>query len=448
MLQEFLNWDIGIVVGRRYMQKEFEKVFTEIFEPSYFGKLIVPKLSPVMFKNIPRFVEGIIQGKSKIFYKDNLWNLLYYFMGEMYSDHRDVAIFESKYLKFNKKTNEVWFDEEVLFSLIVLMKRQLVLRLGTLKDTGLKRWVKDEDYLGFLKSYRSVLKWDHLRKGIMHGRPTDVKYFRSQDEILQYLKGSVGKKKIQEVIEICKARSYGPWVRLKENSQEGLVKKAEALYNQIRNTVSERDFKKQRITKTKSVRYVLYLALLGTIQTRVNEPLSISSKKESRLFTYYYSFRNASAALGYFNLVDESFAPGIRCKSYVTKIMCKNFDLKKIEPILMNKIEKRFLEVEELQKREFASKFGYNAYEYLVARAKMKFLDNEVKYAMNRNKSIGCAIYKFGNKNGSLWKQRQYAMINHNKAKQSVFYYALLDFKVKWSDPRIYNWMMYEGRVA
>lgn len=429
------------------MQEQFDKVFTDLFGASYFGNLKVPKLQAFVFKNVQRFVDGI-SSDVKYFDSDKrqVWNIIHFFMGELYSDAKEQSVSSCRWFRFDKKAGTVWADEEVIFSLLVLVKQLVHKKLGTLKSTGFKDWLKDENYAGFLRQFRYHLSRKDLCAGIMRGRSPNVPYFRSQDDVLKFLSGPGGKKKVQLVIDICKARSPGGWIKKKEFTVEGLYKKAEDMYNEICKTLpSHKGPKKKRISKRKCLNYIQHLALMGTIQTRVNEPVSLSSAKESRFFTYYRVFRDAACRLGMLDLVDESFAPGIRCRSYMVKIMCK--PLKKVEPVLMNKIEKKFRQISQEEKRKFASGFGYNAYEYLSERSQLKFLEDEVKYAIKQNSKIGCAIGNFAAKNGKLWVHKKFQQINQNRSKREFFYYERIGFHAKWSDPRRYNWMMYE-RVA
>lgn len=423
--------------------KAYESIYHEFFTSARRDSPKVPAiLMRYVERNIKRFYEGFAFASTHvIFTHQNSWNITYTFLGELYSDLKEKNLKKTEWVKFTKGKNEIEIDydgSEIFYCLMLVWGRMLKKKVGTLDGFGFPKWFKEERYDLFEKDLRCIIRKEKNRKGIMYGRRPAVPFFKTQTDVIKFLKGRVNDKKILQVIDICTQMSPG-WTRQKgfRNLQE-----FNGSFEQMKDWLikSTGDLKKKRITEGTIKKYLMYLGLMGTIQTRVDRPLEINAAKEMILFPFYKVLRNASMSLGYLGAFDTTFCPNVRSKSFIIKIMCRAPKVDK-NKILLNTIEIKYWEIVDLrEKREYASSLSYQSHEYLRDRCILfqKGLDQD--HLLSKNRKLQYIAREFGHKHGKNWVNEKWREFNINARVRQNFHVHKTEFNAKYSTARVYFW--------
>lgn len=435
------------------MYIEFCKIYQDQFSGAYFGKLKNPKISTAYIKKgIENFVNGFLMSADRKYTKEFLWNPSYFFLGDLYSDLMNDGLCELEWIKFSKDTNTIKIDSEVFFAVMMLLRSKLLEKVTSLKGTGLPDWFKNELYDKFLRDLNVIISRDDLRAMIMRGRTKTCAYFSKDDEIFTFLKGSINDEKIAEVIDICKKRNPG-WQKRKgfrtvQEFKQSVVKFLDTIKSSslnMRNSVKDR-----RITKKKATRFLMYLALMSTIQTRINQPVSMHSAKEAQFFTYYEPLRAAATKLGWLEMFDSTYCPGVRTRTFIVKIMCRPVRAS-LDELPINKIERKYLDFAEEnpgQEDQFAVQFSYNAIDYLKEKRLLILRKKATQAISSENKKLSFVIRQYGAKNGKLWTRMQYEKLRHNKNTREILNRDIQIFQLTYSDSRNFYWMPGQPRMV
>jgi len=401
----------------------------------------VPKFEMNLIdQTVNQFIKGIETESRPIFELANRWNFLYYFLGEMYSNCKEAGVMKTSGMEFFPKEGHIDVDYKMLFSIAIYFKRSLA-KVYPIKGSGLPDWLKHEDYGVFWDQIQILLSKKHLRAVILQGRPVTVRYFKNREEVFEFLgKGNLSKM-IDETIEICKKRSPGTWTKRKIfRDRESFDKTVELFYSDIEAHNGPK-MKKMRITKRKCAKYLLYLGLMGTIQTRIGEAVGLKARDENDFFTYYKVFRDSAIRLGWMVATDHTYCPGIRVKSFIVKVMCKPVEIA-VGVLHMNKIELAFMKIEPSKRRAFAGFYGVHAYDYLMERMQMKYKEEDAFLLRRDNRKLGGAIHAYGATNGSKWVGEKLSEIRSNQHKFQMHYVDLHHYITKWSSERTHKWFL------
>lgn len=432
------------------LKKKYEVVYREFFFERDGDRLKVPKVSTsYVEKNLLRFYEGLTGlSSSVIFLKDKTWDLNYYFLGELNSDFRDLGVHDDGWIKFRKSQNEIDVNHEALFCLMIVLKRETVKKLGTLKGTGLPDWFKYERYDKFSNDLRFILRKSSNRKEILRGRPLNVAFFKTQKEIVDFLKGRVKDEKILAVIDVCKKRSPG-WKRVKgfrdfkEFSDSFVLFKEEILKE-----LSALELKEKKITDGVMKKFLLYLGLMATVQTREARPIEINTHTEQIIFNFYTPLRRAAERLGLMKVVDSTFCPGVRSRSFLVSVMCKVPEIG-ARSVYLNKIESAYKKLSFEDRLVYAAKIGYQAIPYLKDRVELYDTQENLEYLKSVNKKNRFVARQYGKDHGSEWVKKKWNEVRLNETRQRYFdNFQWMSFQAKYSHPRNYMWADRPGRMV
>lgn len=430
------------------LKEKFESVYREFYSERDRDGLKVPKVTIALIEpTLNRFLQGLITpGIHQVFYIEKRWNLSMWFMGELCSDLRERGYNGDKWITYDRKTNQVIVNKEVFFCLMIILKREAVKKL--VKVRGLPEWMDQERFDKCCRDVDCILKKDSNVKSILRGRSVQCKFFKTQKDVVDYLKGRVKDEKILEVIDICAKRSPG-WSRSKgfRNLKEFYESFEVYKFDMVKEYGAE-NLKKKKITDGVMKKYLLYLGLMSTIQSREERPIEINTHTEQIIFNFYPLLRKIAMRKKYMDVFDSTFCPGVRSRSFLVNILCKA-PVIAAKTIFLNRIEEKYMRMSDVERVEYAQSIGYQAIPYLKARYELWCRQEALEYHRSVVKKKRFVVHKYGKEHGKAFVRQQYVSINASLAKKSQYEdHFWMIFQVKFSNSRAYMWADRPGRAV
>lgn len=439
-------------------QQLFNKKYQDHFPPDSFGrdqKPVFPSMEEERHFN--RMVDNFYKRVSWQYSpgkEGGRWNLIYWFIGELCSDLQEIGSQKCLFFSFDKPSKTIEISSEYFFTYMSMLRDELSKKMP-LKDSGFRKWFKDDSYDGFLKNLKPILKRKDLVENIVRGRPVQVPFVMNQEEALKLLGGKLDDEKIEQILQIIQKRCPGKHKK-RFTSVEGVKKEAEKFFDECKQIfVSDFDKRKnyiaedelydgwhhQRITKRKCLKNLLYWGLMGTISYRKDRVIEVSSKREKKFFSLSYRLlRRAAESLGYIKCLDESYCPGVRCKSWAVKaFMPQSFKVGYRE-MELNDLERKYIELQFDKKAEFAIGLSNHALQYMTAKSKV--YSNHMRISgLNRIiRSRSYAAREFGKENGVQWTKEKWGEVNETRTMVVEIRNKVKDFYKKFSDARTFDW--------
>ena len=315
------------------------------------------------------------------FHPKKAYAIHYWFAGEMNRNLIDLNRSNSEIFEF--KDNNITINTMALYALFRVLRDKLVEADVDLSKSGFPKYFKvfnrDSFFRHFTPKIDYMLSKPKLRKGIL-GKRTHFQYFiKNQDTAIKMAK----KLTVDEVLKYCNANNSGTFLRyFKDEKSFGAA--AAKLYNQCEKILKFKAVKKHgylppdvteellkyRITIKSCTRYLKYLALMSTIQNRVNRPVEINAALEKKGFhTGYKLLSDASSQLNWRICTDSTFCPGVRSRTYQIRVASSKAMYKSKRRITFNNIEKVFMSAKDSETRNKIAMAFDNAADYLFKKS-------------------------------------------------------------------------------
>ena len=315
------------------------------------------------------------------FHSKQSYALHYWFTGEMNRNLIDLNRSNSEIFEF--KDNNIHINTMALYALFRVLRDKLVEAGVDLSRSGFPKYFKafnrDSFFKHFVPKIEYMLSKPKLRKGIL-GKRTHFEYFiKNQDTAIKMAK----KLTVEEVLRYCNANNSGTFLRYFKD-EKAFKAAAEKLYNECEKILKFKTVKKNgylpqdvsepltkyRITVKSCLRYLKYLALMSTIQNRVNRPVEINAALEKKAFhTGYKMLSDAAATLNWRICTDSTFCPGVRSRTYQIRVASSKAIYKSKRRITFNNIEKVFMSAKDSETRNKIAMAFDAAADYLFKRA-------------------------------------------------------------------------------
>jgi len=290
-----------------------------------FNEDISLKFTPIDVMVYNKFLDEYKgEGSRIIFKKENRWRVVWAILGELASESQSIGKKKTSIISFNQVNKSILVNENILFAFVVTLKREL-----KLKSAGLPKWLEDESIKGFFREVKHCTTKPEAIKSILKGRKKSLPLVKNQDDAIKLVK-SKGDVDIQKIIDICKQNNP-----LEKKSRYHDVEYIKDLASDIyeisihqlskrKNINSDQEselIKKYRITRKKTLKYVLYWSLMSGIQTYHGREIQVCTKKEKAYFGHCYkAFRTALEGLRKIKCTDQTFCPGIRSRTFKTEL--------------------------------------------------------------------------------------------------------------------------------
>lgn len=385
------------------------------------------------------------------------FHILYWFLSESYSELSENGKQTGSYLDFNiLKRKFVIIDDKVMFACMVVLKRRLAARFD-LKTAHYPKWLIKETYWAFKEAYERLISKEVFGRCIFNGRPNGAKPIKNQKEAFALVTGSMNKEAVEKIISTIFKLNAGPR-NSKFKNYSSVVRLANRLYDECKyifysnnsallgSSKLDEKWKKTRMTKKKCLKYILYWGAMSTLQQHHGRSLEVNAKKELHFFSHAYSLlRMGLAKMKLLKCTDILYCPGVRSRSWETKVMLSVGQ--KVAPykFSLNNIEKEYSKVIKYKDKEvYAEKKSMYAVRYLPD--KLEAYENYEKF---KTAGRNCGSQKFMafklHIDNPRMKQRCLDQADLFAAQKRDGMNVMAKFWLKYSADDVYEWM-YEGK--
>lgn len=391
------------------------------------------------------FLNGIITNSKEIFHKKNRWNFAYYFIREM--TNRLMVNGENKclILNFHIPSQKLDINVDNLAVFIKMLHDDIFSKISK-KSSGFPKWFKslklfgekdtlEAEVLDFSRKFKTRILTPFGGK--------KYKFIKKQQDALDFIKGSMKKDKVIEILRSIDFRTPGDKSK-RQMEYEFNIKRSEKLYieckrvfltkvDDVNNLDSE--WKATRITKKKCLKFLLYWGLLGTISFRMNRGIEVSTERESAFFGFSYRImREAMVSLGYINCTDPTYCISVRCKTFkVNVFMPKELVISDKNLVSLNNLEKEYAKLNKNSDKSDFMKYHVKVVEYLDERVLANEIFEKCK-RMNRDISRNYFLMKKHKRWDNVPEvKRMQIMRDNGKREYESFIY-------KYSQAGTFNW--------
>lgn len=300
-----------------------------------------------------RFYKQITEKPVKWCNPKNAWNISYFFIGEVYRTMKRNGFDRSMYMVLS---DQYGFElDSVRMSLmiqgVVFIQRK---RGFNLSKSGLPKQMLTKECKPFMNKFHEEMRNFQKSKKILQ----KLLYFPEQKPgkgVLNQHDQLVGCRDFtdKEVFDQQSGANSLRWFKTeddfkkqgqklfkgqKEQAWDQLLKKG-----QYGDQAQEEYLKQHRVSEKSCQAFVRYLALLGVLQKRVDRGIEISQQAEKRVFGNGYSvLRRQQIKVGWMRVIDGTFCPGIRCKTFQVRVCVqKDVDYTR-DQLELNNIEMRY----------------------------------------------------------------------------------------------------------
>jgi hypothetical protein len=395
----------------------------------------------------------------KSFTNKTRFHILYWFLSESYSELSENGITSGSYIDFNinKGKFEV-IDDKILYSCLIALKNKLENRYD-LKTTNYPSWFKKESYWGFKNSLEKLLSKDIFHTSIFKGRPNGVPVIKNQLDAINLVKGSMSKEAVEKIIDTIfklnpgarnsRFRNYNSVVKLSER----LYEEAKfAFYSKnshmLGSSQLDIEWVKLRVTKKKCLKYILYWGAISTLQQYHKKHLEVSSKREVAFFSHAYSVLRAGLVnMKLLKCTDLTFCPGVRSRSWETKVMLAIGQGIKPYKFSLNNVELQYSKILRYNDKEtFAAKRSVYASKYLPDKIEAFERYEHFKQAGKNTGYHSFMAYKLFADDPYMQK-KSIDEADLSRMEKSKYANFVVKFQLKYSSVEAYDWH-YEGRDA
>jgi hypothetical protein len=395
----------------------------------------------------------------KSFTNKTRFHILYWFLSESYSELAEKGIKSGSYIDFNinKRTFAV-IDDKILYSCLISLKKRLEARYD-IRTTNYPKWFKNENYWDFKNALDKLLSKEIFHKSIFNGRPSGVKIIKNQLDAIRLVKGSMKKKAVEEIMN--RIFKLNPGSRnSKFKTYNSVVRLSHKLFDECKFTFYSKnsnmlgsakidvEWAKLRITKKKCLKYILYWGAISTLQQYHKKHLEVSSKRELAFFSHAYGpLRAGLVKMKLLKCTDMTFCPGVRSRSWETKVMLAVGQSIKPYKFSLNNIETQYGKILKFtDKEKFAANKSIYASRYLPDKLEAY---ERYQYFKQEGKNVGSLsfmAYKLYADDPRM-KQRHLDEADLSRMEKSKYANYVVKFQLKYSNPEAYDWH-YEGRDA